>query len=103
LLALTKAMAVEYAPEVRVNAIVPGQIESVRTAAYFEKFRDPALARRRVEQTFPLRRLGTPEDIAKAARFLASDDAAFITGTILHVDGGRHAAMPDLSDLERLP
>lgn len=103
LLALTKTMAVEYAPEVRVNAIVPGQIESVRTAAYFDKFRDPAQARRRVEQTFPLRRLGTPEDIAKAARFLASDDAGYITGTILHVDGGRHAAMPDLSDLEKLP
>jgi NAD(P)-dependent dehydrogenase (short-subunit alcohol dehydrogenase family) len=103
LLALTKTMAVEYAPEVRVNAIVPGQIESVRTAGYFAKFRDPELARRRVEQTFPLRRLGTPEDIAKAARFLASDDASYITGTILHVDGGRHAALPDLSDLERLP
>jgi NAD(P)-dependent dehydrogenase (short-subunit alcohol dehydrogenase family) len=101
LLALTRTMAVEYAPEVRVNAIVPGQIESVRTASYFDKFRDAAEARRRVEQTFPLRRLGTPEDIAKAARFLASEDAAYITGTILHVDGGRHAAMPDLSDLER--
>jgi NAD(P)-dependent dehydrogenase (short-subunit alcohol dehydrogenase family) len=103
LLALTKTMSIEYAPEVRVNAIVPGQIESVRTAGYFAKFRDPELARRRVEQTFPLRRLGTPEDIANAARFLASEDASYITGAILYVDGGRHAALPDLSDLERLP
>jgi NAD(P)-dependent dehydrogenase (short-subunit alcohol dehydrogenase family) len=103
LLALTRTLAVEYAPAIRVNAIVPGQIESVRTEGYFAQFRDPAAARRRVEQTFPLRRLGQPEEIAKAAYFLASDDASYITGTILHVDGGRHAALPDLSDLEKTP
>lgn len=103
LLALTRSLAVEYAPKVRVNAIVPGQIESVRTESYFAKFLDPEQARRRVEQSFPLRRLGTPQDIAKAARFLASDDASYITGTILHVDGGRHAALPDFSDLEKAP
>jgi NAD(P)-dependent dehydrogenase (short-subunit alcohol dehydrogenase family) len=101
LLALTRSMAVEYAPDVRVNAIIPGQIESVRTDAYFHKFTDPEAARARVLQSFPLRRLGRPEDIAKAACFLASDDAEWITGTFLMVDGGRDAATLDLSDLER--
>jgi NAD(P)-dependent dehydrogenase (short-subunit alcohol dehydrogenase family) len=99
LLALTRSMAVEYAPRIRVNAIIPGQIESVRTEPFFASFRDPAEARRRVLSTFPMGRLGKPEDIAKAAAFLASDDAGWITGTYLHVDGGRDAAMVDLSDL----
>lgn len=101
LLALTRTLAVEYAPHIRVNAIIPGQIESVRTEPLFESFRDPAEARRRVLATFPMGRLGKPEDVAKAILFLASDDAAWITGTFLHVDGGRDAALIDLSDLER--
>ena len=84
---------------VRVNAIIPGQIESIRTESYFNSFTDPAEARRRVLSSFPLRRLGKPEDIAKAALFLASDDAEWITGIWLNVDGGRDAALVDLSDL----
>jgi NAD(P)-dependent dehydrogenase (short-subunit alcohol dehydrogenase family) len=100
LLALTRTLAVEFAPRVRVNAVIPGQIESVRTQPYFNGFRDPAEARRRVLSTFPMRRLGTPEDVAKAILFLASGDAAWITGTFLTVDGGRDAAMLDLSDLK---
>ena len=100
LLGLTRNLAVEYAPDlIRVNAIIPGQIESVRTESYFNSFTDPAEARRRVLSTFPLRRLGQPEDIAKAALFLASDDAEWVTGIWLTVDGGRDAALVDLSDL----
>ncbi len=101
LLALTRTLAVEYAPHIRVNAIIPGQIESVRTEPRFESFADPAEARRRVLATFPMGRLGQPEDVAKAILFLASGDAGWITGTFLHVDGGRDAALLDLSDLER--
>lgn len=90
----------EYAPDaIRVNAIIPGQIESVRTEGHFQSFRDPEEARRRVLSTFPLGRLGTPEDIAGAALFLASDDAQWVTGIWLTVDGGRDAALVDLSDL----
>jgi NAD(P)-dependent dehydrogenase (short-subunit alcohol dehydrogenase family) len=100
LLALTRNLAVEYAPCVRVNAIIPGQIESVRTEPFFNSFRDPEEARRRVISSFPMRRLGTPEDIARAVLFLVSDDASWITGTFLSVDGGRDAAMLDLSDLK---
>ncbi len=100
LLGLTRNLAVEYAPDrIRVNAIIPGQIESIRTESYFNSFTDPSEARRRVLSSFPLRRLGTPEDIAKAALFLASDDAEWITGIWMNVDGGRDAALVDLSDL----
>lgn len=102
LLGLTRNLAVEYAPDrIRVNAIIPGQIESVRTESYFNSFHDPTEARRRVLSTFPLGRLGKPEDVAKAALFLASDDAEWITGIWLTVDGGRDAALVDLSDLRR--
>jgi NAD(P)-dependent dehydrogenase (short-subunit alcohol dehydrogenase family) len=100
LLALTRTLAVEYAPHVRVNAVVPGQIESVRTEPYFNSFRDPEEARRRVLSTFPMGRLGRSEDVAKAILFLASDDASWITGSFLTVDGGRDAATLNLSDLE---
>jgi meso-butanediol dehydrogenase/(S,S)-butanediol dehydrogenase/diacetyl reductase len=101
LLALTRTLAVEYAPHIRANAIIPGQIESVRTEPYFESFRDPAEARRRVLASFPMRRLGKPEDIAGAVAFLASDDARWMTGSWLTVDGGRDAALVDLSDLQK--
>lgn len=100
LLALVRTLAVEWAPKIRVNAVIPGQVESVRTEPFFRSFRDPEEARRRVLSSFPMRRLGTPEDIAGAIAFLASCEAAWITGTFLTVDGGRDAALLDLSDLK---
>jgi len=99
LISMTRALAVELAPQVRVNGVLPGQIESVRTEGYFAQFRDPEEARRRTIESFPMRRLGRPEDIAKAVAFIASRDASWITGTILTVDGGRDAAGLDLSSL----
>ena len=90
LLALTRAMAVEYAPRIRVNAVIPGQVESVRTASYFDSFADPAEARRRTLATFPLARLGKPEDIANAVNFLVSAEAAYITGHVINVNGGMY-------------
>ncbi|MBY0504947.1 MAG: SDR family oxidoreductase [Bryobacteraceae bacterium] len=91
LLSLTRALAVDLAPRIRVNAVMPGQVESVRTEAYFAQFPDPAQALQRTLASFPLGRLGQPEDIAKAVAFLASHDAGWITGTTLTVDGGRDA------------
>lgn len=104
LLALTRNLAVEFAHEgIRVNAVIPGQVQSVRTDAYFAGFTDPEEARRRTIASFPLGRLGTPEDIAAAIAFLASRDAAWVTGTFLTVDGGRDAALVNLDDLRGDP
>jgi NAD(P)-dependent dehydrogenase (short-subunit alcohol dehydrogenase family) len=83
--ALSRALAVEYAPlGVRVNYLCPGFVETALTERVL---RMPQLRQALLDQT-PLRRFGTPEDMAKAALFLVSDDAAFITGAGLNVDGG---------------
>jgi NAD(P)-dependent dehydrogenase (short-subunit alcohol dehydrogenase family) len=88
--ALTRALAVEYAPfGIRVNALAPGFIETALTARVL---RNPAINRALLDQT-PLRRFGTPEDVARAALFFASEDSAFITGTELAVDGGMSAGI----------
>lgn len=86
---LTKSMAVELAPDgIRVNAICPviGETALLET---FMGVPDTPENRRRFEATIPLGRFSTPQDIAQAALFLASDEAAFLTGVTLEVDGGR--------------
>ncbi len=81
--AMTMAMAIDLGRfGIRVNAIGPGVTHTHRADAV-----DPE-RRRRVAQRIPLQRYGTVDDIAAAVAFLASDDAAYITGQILHVDGG---------------
>jgi NAD(P)-dependent dehydrogenase (short-subunit alcohol dehydrogenase family) len=88
--ALTRGLAVEYASfGIRVNYLAPGFVETALTARILK---NPRLAEALIDQA-PMRRLGTPEDIAKAAVFLVSDDAAYITGTGLTVDGGMSAAL----------
>src|SRR5215813_7422993 len=80
---LTKTMAVELAQHsITVNAIAPAQIDTRLTRGL------PAEARRRRVDRIPLGRFGEPEDVARAALFLASDDASYITGHTLAVDGG---------------
>ena len=88
--ALTKALAVEYAPfNIRVNAVAPGFVETALTERVL---RNGAIKKALIDQT-PMRRFGTGEDIARAALFLASDDAAFVTGAELAVDGGMSAGL----------
>jgi len=83
--ALSRSLAVEYAPyNIRVNCLCPGYVETALIGRYTA---NPMIAKGLLAQT-PLRRFGTPEDIANAALFLASDEAAYITGSSLHVDGG---------------
>lgn len=82
---LTKAMAIEYGSEsIRVNCICPGFIETPMTSVIIP----PDLESRDYSHLWPLTKPGSPEDIAKAALYLASDDASFVTGTVLVVDGG---------------
>jgi NAD(P)-dependent dehydrogenase (short-subunit alcohol dehydrogenase family) len=83
--ALSRSLAVEYAPYgIRVNALCPGYVETGLIGRYTA---NPMIAKGLLSQT-PLRRFGMPQDIANAALFLASDEAAYITGAALHVDGG---------------
>ena len=85
---LTRQMALEWAPKVRVNCVCPGVIETPMTAHLRA---DPAWAEP-VLKRYPLGRFGKPEEIANAILFLASDEAAFVTGVALPVDGGYTAA-----------
>ena len=81
---LTKALAVAWAPDIRVNAIAPGWIETELTKAAQA---DPARSEAIVART-PFGRWGKPDDIGGAVVFLCSEGAGFITGTVLPVDGG---------------
>jgi 3-oxoacyl-[acyl-carrier protein] reductase len=80
---MTKSLARELASRgITVNAIAPGFIETDMTAVLGDEVRD------QIMNQIPLARFGSPEDVAAAVRFLASDDAGYITGQTLHVDGG---------------
>ena len=83
LLSLTQTLAVEWAPKVRVNAIAPGLIKTDFARALWE-----GEGADRVIASYPLKRLGEPEDVAAAATFLAADSGSWITGQTLVLDGG---------------
>jgi len=86
---LSKAVAADYIDRgVRCNAICPGTVESPSLQARIDAFDDPVAARREFIARQPLGRLGTAEEIAAMAVYLASDESAFTTGTIMVVDGG---------------
>lgn len=87
---MTRAMALDFGPGVRVNSVSPGLIAVPRTTGDMDADR-----RADLESIHPVGRLGTPEDVAAAVAFLASEEAAFVTGTHLIVDGGRTAVMQD--------
>ncbi len=83
LIGLTMAMAREVASRnITVNAVAPGFIETSMTAALSDEFKQNAV------KMIPLGRVGTPEDVANAVSFLASDEASYITGHVLNVNGG---------------
>ena len=87
-LGLTRQLAQELGPfGVRVNAVAPGFVQTPATARQWASYSPER--RRALVEGVALRRLGTPDDIARAVQFLASDDAGFITGEILSVNGGR--------------
>jgi len=84
---LTKSLALELAPEIRVNAIAPGWIETPFTVEGLEKSADPIAYRKEVEAMHALNRVGTPDEIARSIFWMA-DGATFMTGSVVIVDGG---------------
>lgn len=85
IIGFTKAVAKELASRnITVNAIAPGYIETDMTTSLTEKAREAMIS------TIPLGRVGNPEDVAGVAAFLASESAAYITGQVIHVDGGMY-------------
>jgi meso-butanediol dehydrogenase/(S,S)-butanediol dehydrogenase/diacetyl reductase len=90
LINLTRAMAARYGPQgIRAVAIAPG---TIRTPLWQERVDKKPEIFERLMRWYPLQRVGEPEDVAAAAAFLASDDASWITGEVLRVDGGLLAA-----------
>ncbi len=87
--AFNRALALEAAPyQVRVNSILPGAIDTPMVQREIAASTNPKKLLETLEQLHPIGRMGRPEEVAKAAAFLVSEDASFITGTCLAVDGG---------------
>jgi 2-keto-3-deoxy-L-fuconate dehydrogenase len=93
-IAMTRQLAVEFPKTLRVNAICPGTVETPFVEGYLERFhkhnKEEIRAELRARQ--PIGRLGRPEEVASMVRYLASDEAAFITGAAMAIDGGWTAA-----------
>ena len=91
---LTKEMALDYAPNIRVNCICPGAVHTPMYDRLLAKLKDPEQALKEELKWYPLGRLAKPEEIAKAALYLASEDSSYVTGTALIIDGGWTASVP---------
>ncbi|MDH3387087.1 MAG: glucose 1-dehydrogenase [Gammaproteobacteria bacterium] len=93
--ALTRAMAVDLGNDgIRVNAIAPGWIRTDLSNDYINAQPDAESAWQGLFKMHPLGRIGEPEDVGKLAVFLGGDDAAFITGQVIVIDGGRTSKLP---------
>jgi 2-keto-3-deoxy-L-fuconate dehydrogenase len=86
---LTKSLALDHAHHgIRVNCICPGRVETPFVTARLREYSDPERAYREMAATQAIGRMGLPQEIAAAALYLASDEAAFVTGTAFVIDGG---------------
>lgn len=93
-LAMTRQLAVEYAKELRVNAICPGTVETPFVEGYLDKYHahEKEKIREELKARQPMGRLGRPEEVASMVRYLSSPEAAFISGSLFPLDGGWTAA-----------
>jgi NAD(P)-dependent dehydrogenase (short-subunit alcohol dehydrogenase family) len=95
IIGLTKAMAIDHGHEgIRVNCICPGYIDAGLAEGYFQSQPDPAKARAEAGKLHALWRIGKPEEVGRVAVFLASDEASFVTGASVVVDGGFGSGLP---------
>jgi NAD(P)-dependent dehydrogenase (short-subunit alcohol dehydrogenase family) len=95
IIGLTKAMAIDHGKDgIRVNCICPGYIDAGLAESYFQSQPDPQAARASAGQLHALGRIGRPEEVARLAVFLASDEASFMTGASVVVDGGFGSGLP---------
>jgi NAD(P)-dependent dehydrogenase (short-subunit alcohol dehydrogenase family) len=89
LVGMTRSLALDWGPHgIRVNAVAPGYIRTRLVQDSIDRNPDPAAAEQSMVRGIALRRIGEPVEIANVIRFLASDDASYISGTTIHIDGG---------------
>lgn len=92
---LVRSLAIEWGPKIRTLGIAPGFIDTPGNQFWFDSFPNPPKERQRTIELHPVKSLGTPEEIGGWCAFLASEYAAFASGTTYLIDGGRSALMQD--------
>ncbi len=92
--AMTKQLAVDYPTQIRVNCVCPGTVDSPFVEGYLEKYHkhEKEQVRQELNARQPIGRLGKPDEIAHLALYLASDEAGFVNGSVISIDGGWTAA-----------
>jgi len=92
--AMTRQLAVDYPTQIRVNCVCPGTVDSPFVEGYLEKYHknEKETVRQELSARQPIGRLGKPEEIANLALYLASDEAGFVNGSVISIDGGWTAA-----------